>query len=175
MPVADTGTTHEVRETFGSNVRQLRAGLALTQTELSVLLRHHGVNLSQTMIAKLERGDRPTTVEEVAALARCLDVTVDALFERDEESRQLQEASAAYQNLITVIEEAVMTASDYRRKQRQLSAMVGSLREAGVSEGLLEPLEQYADLSLKEAIDVWVDEQSQSMARLERTLRDGDY
>ncbi|MFP3600116.1 helix-turn-helix domain-containing protein, partial [Chryseobacterium sp. SIMBA_029] len=63
-----------VRIRFGAAVRATRGSRGLTQEALAGRVSDFGINMTQTMIAKLERGDRPTPISEAAVIARILDV-----------------------------------------------------------------------------------------------------
>jgi transcriptional regulator with XRE-family HTH domain len=66
-------------QAFGRRVRALRVSAGMTQADLAEKMTHLGVNMRQGMIAKLERGARPTPVGEVTVLANVLDVSPSAL------------------------------------------------------------------------------------------------
>ena len=59
---------------FGQKVKSLRTEKGWTQTELASRLADVGVELHQTTIAKMEGGARPTTINELWALALVFDV-----------------------------------------------------------------------------------------------------
>ena len=69
----------EQREAFGARVRELRQDRGWSQTDLVRRLRDHGVWFGQTTATKLERGNRPTPVEEAWALALVFGVAWDDL------------------------------------------------------------------------------------------------
>lgn len=54
---------------FGLNVRSLRLSAGMTQSDLAARITSMGVSMRQTMVAKIERGARPTPVGEVAILS----------------------------------------------------------------------------------------------------------
>lgn len=64
--VADIGEISE--RAFGVRVRELRSALGMTQAELAGRMTSLGYGMSQTMVAKLERGARPTSIGELAVL-----------------------------------------------------------------------------------------------------------
>lgn len=70
--VPDIGQNSE--RAFGLRVRELRLALGMTQAELADRMSNLGYGMSQTMIAKLERGARPTSVAELAVLGNILSV-----------------------------------------------------------------------------------------------------
>ena len=64
----------------GRNVQKFRKARRLTQEQLAErLLRNQGVPLRQQVLAKVEQGSRPLRLNEAAAIARELEVSVDAL------------------------------------------------------------------------------------------------
>lgn len=66
-------------QAFGRRVRALRAAAGITQADLADKMTHLGVSMRQGMIAKLERGARPTSVGEIAVLANVLGVPPSSL------------------------------------------------------------------------------------------------
>jgi len=70
-------TIGEVAErAFGARVRELRMALGVTQAELASRMTDMGYGMSQTMVAKMERGVRPTSVGELAVLGDILGVSL---------------------------------------------------------------------------------------------------
>jgi predicted transcriptional regulator len=67
----------------GRNIHRIRmaASPKITQDDMSGRLARHGLQLSQPQIAKIESGQRPLRDFEVAAIARALKVSVQALYE----------------------------------------------------------------------------------------------
>ena len=75
----------EVAETrAGQRVRELRQERGWSQTDLARRLGAYGFDLTQTTVAKLERGARPIRLNEVAALADIFGVPVSDLVGGDE-------------------------------------------------------------------------------------------
>lgn len=68
---------------FGVRVRRARTEAGLTQAAVREQLAVRGVPVPATAVAKIEAGDRPTSVIEVAALADVLRVSVARLIEGD--------------------------------------------------------------------------------------------
>jgi transcriptional regulator with XRE-family HTH domain len=66
----------EVRE-----VRELRQAKSWTQGELAKRLQAAGFKLHQSSVARMEVAERPTSVGEVAALARIFSVPIWSMFE----------------------------------------------------------------------------------------------
>ncbi len=61
-------------EVVGQNVRRIRLDRDLSQEDLRLRLEEQGVKLSRPTVAQLELGKRPTTVDELLALALALGV-----------------------------------------------------------------------------------------------------
>ncbi|MDO5618762.1 helix-turn-helix domain-containing protein [Kocuria sp.] len=78
----------DFKERFGTNLRLIRTAQKMTQQDLADLLNSHG--LTRDKIAKIERGSRPTTVEEAAMIARKLDCTLDDLLMTSQDMSQRQ-------------------------------------------------------------------------------------
>jgi transcriptional regulator with XRE-family HTH domain len=71
------------KKSFGQAVRSYRVANDWTQEELARALVRKGISATQTMIAKIERGDRPTSVAEAAVIAAAFAIPVQALFPLD--------------------------------------------------------------------------------------------
>lgn len=63
----------------GSRVRELRKARGWSQAALAVRLRKYGPELTQSTIAKLEAGARPTRLDEFGSLAEVLGVPLTYL------------------------------------------------------------------------------------------------
>jgi transcriptional regulator with XRE-family HTH domain len=70
-------------ETVGANIKTRRAQLGLTQAQLAEAMQGLGHSWIQTTVAKTEAADRPLRVNELADLARVLDVRVPELVSTD--------------------------------------------------------------------------------------------
>jgi transcriptional regulator with XRE-family HTH domain len=70
-------------EYVGANIKTRRAQLGLTQAQLAEAMQGLGHSWIQTTVAKTEAADRPLRVNEVADLARVLDVRVPELVSTD--------------------------------------------------------------------------------------------
>ena len=66
-------------ETFGVKVRELRKARGWTQTKLMDELGLLGIEFTQTIVSKIEGADRPTSVDEVTAIATLFGVTFNTL------------------------------------------------------------------------------------------------
>ena len=60
------------KKQIGERVRALRTDRGLTQTELGEML-----NLNQSNISAIERGDRGATIHQAVRIAKALQVSVD--------------------------------------------------------------------------------------------------
>ncbi|MCQ1999533.1 helix-turn-helix transcriptional regulator [Arthrobacter zhaoxinii] len=74
------------RRTFGESVRKFRVANQWTQEGLAKSLTANGINATQTMVAKIERGDRPTSISEAAVIAATFGIPVQSLLPLDRES-----------------------------------------------------------------------------------------
>lgn len=86
MENKETNVADLARRTFGESVRKYRQANGWTQDTLARNVSANGVNATQTMIAKIERGDRPTSIGEAAVIAATFGVPVQALLPLDRES-----------------------------------------------------------------------------------------
>ncbi len=64
-----------IRRLFGQRVRELRLSKGLSQEELAFQAGMH-----RTYLGGIERGDRNPSLENIAAIAKALDVTLSELF-----------------------------------------------------------------------------------------------
>jgi transcriptional regulator with XRE-family HTH domain len=76
---ADEESILAVRQVFGTAIRDARRRKGWTQELLAEQLRMRGPSFTQTMVAKVERGARPTPVEEAALFADVLGVPIEEL------------------------------------------------------------------------------------------------
>lgn len=63
----------------GMNVARIRGGAGMTTRALSESMKAAGVAISSSGITDIERGRRVVSVDQLTALARCLDVSPAAL------------------------------------------------------------------------------------------------
>ncbi|TDZ79106.1 helix-turn-helix protein [Mycobacteroides salmoniphilum] len=66
---------------FGEVVRGWRQDRNWSQDDVAEHLRHHGFEMHQTTVAKIERGARPLRVAEATALAEVFGMPIMAVFE----------------------------------------------------------------------------------------------
>lgn len=71
---------------FGNAVKTFRLANNWTQDDLARNLTAKGVRASQTIVAKIERGDRPTPITEAAVLAAVFGIPIQSLFPMDKSS-----------------------------------------------------------------------------------------
>lgn len=73
------------REAFaqqiGANIRAERSRARLTQHDLAERMRMLGYNWRNSLVAKLEAGNRPLLADELPGLCSCLNVPLSALLE----------------------------------------------------------------------------------------------
>jgi transcriptional regulator with XRE-family HTH domain len=72
----------------GSRIRKARkmARPQITQLDLVARLQSLGLSIDQSTLSKIENGQRPVTDIEIAALAKALKVSVNWLFDEDNQS-----------------------------------------------------------------------------------------
>lgn len=74
-------TTEEALIVVGENVKRLRRKMNMTQTKLASL-----VDVSQTTISSLERGEKDYTIGLVVRIAAVLEEPLDMLFRSEKTS-----------------------------------------------------------------------------------------
>lgn len=62
---------------YGDRIRIARLRNNLRQINLSTALEEYGIENNQSAIGKIERGERNLNVQELAAIAEILDVSVE--------------------------------------------------------------------------------------------------
>ena len=86
------------RYTFGDTVRELRKARGWSQEDLARYMTDAEYPMHQTTIAKLENGARPTSVDELVALSRVLDVPPARLVPAEDRERgEVREALSRLQ------------------------------------------------------------------------------
>lgn len=98
------------------NLKQIRTSLGISQQQIADKLAedraagYHDVKLSQTQIAKIERGERPWRLNEFAAIAAALGVQLDEFFNMrpasDDSNLLVRTAKLKYQRAQANEEEA---------------------------------------------------------------------
>lgn len=79
-----------VAKLLGERVRAERTRRGWTQDDLARRMSEQGFQMHQTTVGKLETAARPTPVEEVAALAILLDLSVSELLEASPDDASLK-------------------------------------------------------------------------------------
>ena len=69
------------RNIVGQNIRKVRLEKGVTQQKLSEMLKTEGIHLDQKIISAIECRLRTVADFELLAIAKCLEVHVDVLFE----------------------------------------------------------------------------------------------
>lgn len=126
------GNTEEERlaRAFGEQVRELRTAHGWTQVELAKRMTEAGYTMRQTTIAKIEAGSRPTSVPEVVAMAKTLDVTVSSLFSKAmDEPVILGDIIIATNELITLGEQVETHFTVIADFNRRITDQVKRIRE----------------------------------------------
>ena len=65
------------KKQLGERLKIARSRKNLRQVDVSVELEEYGIDINQSAIGKIERGERNLYVQELAALAEILDVSVE--------------------------------------------------------------------------------------------------
>lgn len=136
-PVGDLSRRAE--ESFGHRVRALRAAAGMTQAELADKVSHAGMNMTQGMIAKLERGARPTSVGELAVLGQVFGVPPAQLLEADKLSPDIAKLTELRLRL-TAAETSVMELAS-RWEQANTALEVGRQKLRGAMQLFQECIE----------------------------------
>ena len=71
----------DLEATVAKNVRWLREGRGISQQQLGSDLYLHGFGMHQTTVAKLEAGEKPLRLNEVAAIGAYFGVPVESLWQ----------------------------------------------------------------------------------------------
>lgn len=92
---------------FGLRLRMLRKAHGWSQESLAERMTRQGHRLVQTQIAKMEAGQRATTVDELVALARILDLDPCELLQPPPETKAQRELFEAEMELRTAEDDVV--------------------------------------------------------------------
>lgn len=65
------------KKQYGERIRFVRQIKNIRQIDVSTALEEYGIEISQSAIGKIERGERNLNVQELAAIAEILDVSVE--------------------------------------------------------------------------------------------------
>ena len=77
------GKTTEKCNICGFNIRRLRKQKKISQDQLAAKLQTEGLGVNQNSISRIETGKRIVTDFELKALARALNVAIEALIEEE--------------------------------------------------------------------------------------------
>lgn len=140
MEHRDKRLAAESSRAFGLRVRDERQQRGWTQGDLATRLASAGYGMHQTTIAKLENGTRPTTVEELFALATVFEMPAAELI------RPIDERTAAFRQLLA----ARRAWDDADRRLRKLEAERAAVLKA---QDHAKQLMGEADRRMKESQD----------------------
>jgi transcriptional regulator with XRE-family HTH domain len=65
------------KKQYGERLKFARLRKSMRQLDVTVALHEYGIDINQTAIGKIERGERNLTVHELAAFIEVLDVSAD--------------------------------------------------------------------------------------------------
>jgi len=65
------------KKQYGERIRIARQRKNMRQIDLSTALEEYGIEINQSAIGKIERGERNLNVQELAAIAEILGVSVE--------------------------------------------------------------------------------------------------
>ncbi|WP_174527616.1 helix-turn-helix domain-containing protein [Micromonospora maritima] len=124
-------------QTFGGQVREAREARGWSQEALARRLREEiGLELHQTAIARLERGDRTIRFNEVTALARVLNLELGSYFAAP------QLTDEEFEQLMASLELVNKNSQELHQRQVELEAELADVRERlanldGVRRGMM--------------------------------------
>lgn len=114
---------------FGAQVRGAREARNWTQEQLrKALLTASGIDLSPTAMTRLEQGKRPIRLNEVAALAEVLDISLDR-YSGPAAQVSRQEYERALSDLAEMTDKEYALVDQLRRLEAQQHVLVGQLNE----------------------------------------------
>ncbi|MGV0807053.1 helix-turn-helix transcriptional regulator [Mycolicibacterium setense] len=114
---------------FGGRVKDLRAARGWTQEELAKRMTAAGHSMHQTTVAKLEGGNRPTTIGEATTIAAIFGMPVAGLFDTYEAQDYAELAALANRLAALAAEKAKLTErltaldSEYSSAEAQYNAL----------------------------------------------------
>lgn len=118
------GATPGMRQIFGNAVRDARQRKGWTQLALAEQLKRRGTPFTQTMVAKVERGARPTPVEEAALFADVLEVPVGELFVLGGPTAATKDLRVALHETRVWVSRLEVTADEYNEARKTLAEEV---------------------------------------------------
>lgn len=132
MHVTDGDDRVSPEARFGDQVRLARDGRGWSQERLAAeLSKHTFVKLGQSGVARLEKGSRPTRLNEVMRIARFLDIDLRVLYSADIAEQTSQRLSAAtIERLLQVQESATRDLEKISADMEEANAAVKAQRQA---------------------------------------------
>lgn len=121
---ANEGAPPGMRQIFGNAVRDARQRKGWTQLALAEQLKRRGTSFTQTMVAKVERGARPTPVEEAALFADVLEVPIGELFVSGGPTAATNDLRAALHETRVWASRLEATAEEYNEAREALAEEV---------------------------------------------------
>ena len=73
-----------IEKIIGSNIRQIRESIGMTQDTLAANLQLRGCDITRSAIAKIEVGQRHLYPDEIILIRKILNTSFDKIFEVDE-------------------------------------------------------------------------------------------
>lgn len=109
-------------ETFGIAVREARERSRMTQAQLAEEMKYRGFDFHQQTVYRLESGKRKVTIGEALALAELVEVPVEVLAARNEDSiqRRVQALRFLAKQTVQYMEEVDSAAREALHKQQEL-------------------------------------------------------
>lgn len=118
----DLKTYAAADETFGAAIREARERSRITQAQLAEEMKYRGFDFHQQTVYKIESGKRKVTVGEALALAELVEVPIEVLAARSEDSLQRRRQTLRFlaRQTVQYIEDVANAAQEAKDKQREL-------------------------------------------------------
>ncbi|GEA81391.1 helix-turn-helix domain-containing protein [Cellulomonas uda] len=123
--MAHSDGSHRFAREVGERVRDLRRARGWSQSDLADALTRLGFPMHQTTLAKLERAQRPTPLEDLYALSQVFGVPVVGLLAKAD----LTDRPALEERLRDLVEERSFFAGRSDELERERLAMLSALAE----------------------------------------------
>lgn len=107
------------RYKFGVAIRVQRTARGLTQEVLAKKMSEYGIPTTQTTIAKIERGDRPTPISEAAVIAHIFDLPLAGLLPTDPVSEQIAKFYSLHASMLELMDENMDLMEQYIQVERR--------------------------------------------------------
>ena len=72
---------HEIETKVGNNIRRLREAKGMTQDALAAKLQLYGCDITRSVVAKIEVGQRHLYPDEIILIRKILNTTFDKIFD----------------------------------------------------------------------------------------------